>query len=285
MTKMLALPFLGLLVLTAQDKDDLRDRIKEAGKKLSSGKAKTRLEGIEELGSLRHADARSLLIKKLSTDTDEIRLAAARALVRHHQVVCAKALANAILHNKRQANVVKGLLEALGDLDMCVGIPILVKLMHSDIPLAQDCLKQLEKINCPEALDGILLLLYNAEKEARKPDTFSDLGITDRNKKDRLDPTRNKPRTFENKNKDKELAALVEPAKAALQTLTGKRFKNHQGWSEFISGGGRPHVRTRVYFCYHAGKTFKMPGNRPPKCPFKDTPTRHEDIFQKHCRE
>ncbi len=289
MLKVMALPLLCLLALPAQEnkEEDIRDRIKEVEKNLSSGKADTRLAAIKELGNLRHADARALLTKKLNSDSDQIRLAAARALIRHRHAVCAKALANAIQLNMHKTKLVKGYIEALGDLDMCVGISILIKLMHSNTSLAPDCLKQLGKIGCPEALKGILLLLQNAEKEAKKPDTFSDLGIGNRNNRGGLlgrntGQNRNNPRNTQNKNKDHKLAALVGPARDALKELTGKQFKDHQAWSRHFSSKGMPMVNVSVYFCEHTGKTFEMPGSRPPKCPFENAPKGHKDTFQKH---
>ena len=285
MIKPIAAVLFFALAVNAFGTDDksVTARINELQKQLSSRSEKERIDAIGKLGDILHSKSRSLLAKKLVSDTDKVRLAAAEAIIKHRHDVCAKALGLAIQSARGNQKLIKSFIKSLGDLDMCVGVPILVAVLQRDSKLAKDCLAAITRIGCVEAAPGMIKMLGMAEKEAKKPDSFPGIGdVNDRNRRNRTnDRNRTSDRT-ENVNKDKDLAAFVKPVRDALKKLTGKSFKNHEAWLGGARAGSLSRRQVKVYFCEHARKRFDVASGDRVTCPFEDAPSRHKDHFQKH---
>lgn len=259
----------------AEDAKARKTRINELRKVLSSGGEAARIQALQELGGIRESDARSLIIDKMTTDTEAVRRAAAKAIILHRMPICAKALGNAIQANGANEGLVRFLIETLGELDMCASIPILTAILQGKATYAEDVFKALVAIGCPEAAPALAGLLKRAEQEARKPDYFEDYGGG------AYGGTGGR---MENRNKDKALAALVPKILETLQKVTGVQHDSYREWSAaLVSGAGMPRLISQ-YYCEEAGKTFDVPPGKSPKCPHS-TKSGHEDFLLKHRRE
>jgi hypothetical protein len=251
-------------------------RINELRKELSSGGEAARIQALQELGGIRESDARSLIIDKMTTDTEAVRRAAAKAIILHRKPICAKALGNAIQANGGNDKLVRFLIETLGELDMCASIPILTAILQGKATFAEDVFKALVAIGCPEAAPALAGFLKRAEAEARKPDYFEDYGGG-------AYGGGTGART-ENRNKDKALAALVPEILETLQKITGVRHDSCREWNAaLMSGIGMPKLIS-LYFCEETDKTYEIFPGKTAKCPHS-TKSGHEDVLLKHRRE
>ena len=279
---MVELTAAGLLVvlagsISASDEKSATARISGLQKQLSSRSEKDRIDAIRKLGDILHSRSRSLLAKKLVSDTDTVRLAAAKAMIKHRHEVCAPALGRAIQAARGNQKLIKAFIKSLGDLDMCAGVPILIGVLQQDRKSSKESLAAINRIGCVEAAPGMIKMLGMAEKEAKKPDKFSNTPSVD----EKVDADRD-PGATDNPNKDKALAALVKPVGDALKKLTGKSFRGYVGWFRAASGGALSTRQVKVYFCEHARKRFDVASGDRVACPFEDAPSRHKDHFQKH---
>jgi hypothetical protein len=281
MVRAVALVFLALGP-GAQDAKDPAEaakarkaRINELRKELSSGGEAARIQALQELGGIRESDARSLIIDKMTTDTEAVRRAAAKAIILHRKPICAKALGNAIQANGGNDKLVRFLIETLGELDMCASIPILTAILQGKATFAEDVFKALVAIGCPEAAPALAGFLKRAEAEARKPDYFEDYGGGAHG---------GTGGRMENRNKDKALAALVPKILETLTKITGVQHDSYREWNAaLLSGAGMPKLISQ-YFCEEAGQTYDILPGKPVKCPHS-TKSGHEDILLKHRRE
>ncbi len=272
-----------VLALGIQDDEDPAEaakarkaRINELRKDLSSGGEAARIRALQELGGIRESDARSLLIEKMTSDTEAVRRAAAKAILLHRKPVCAKALGNAIQASGGNEDLVKFLIGALGELDMCASIPILTAILPGKSSLAEDVFKALVAIGCPEAAPALVAFLKRAETEARKPDFFEDFGGG-------AFGGGGGGRT-ENRNKDKALAALVPKILGTLSKITGAQHDSCREWSAALASGTAMPKLISQYFCEEADKTYDIFPGKTPKCPHS-TKSGHEDVLLKHRRE
>ncbi len=255
-------------------------RINELRKDLSSPREETRLSAIRQLGEIHDSDARSLLIEKMTTDTEEVRQAAAKAIILHRKPICAQALGNAIQANIGNEKLVKFFITMLAELDMCASIPILVATLQTKASLGGDVLKAIVAIGCPEAAGPLVNLLKKAETEERKPDFFDDGGLGGFSMRGGRAGGAGGGQV-ENKTKDKAWAALAPKIRKTLATLTGLEFDNHRDWSAAVSSGAAAAKVVSVYLCEESGKTYEMQPGKSNKCPYS-TKSGHDDTFLKH---
>jgi len=255
-------------------------RINELRKELDAPAEKVRIGAIQELGGIPDPDARALLVEKMTTDTEAVRRAAAKAIIRHRKPLCAQALGNAVQANAGNEKLVLFLIETLAELDMCASIPILVMILQSRPALGEPVLKAILQIGCPEAAGPLVGLLKRAETEERKPDFFDDAGLG------WIGGRRGGGGggRVENRTKDKVLAALAPKIRKALAQLTGLDLESHREWSAAVSSGAATARLISVYFCEEERKTYEIYPGKPQKCPYS-TKSGHEDTFLKHRRE
>jgi hypothetical protein len=265
---------LGATTPRAQDDPDKKarqEKMTELRKGLGSADEPVRLKAIRELGDIAHDEAIPLLAGKLSADTDRVRIAAAHAMAQHRRPASVKSLASAIGANTARGEVLLAFIEALQDLDMCSGLPVLLALVEiNKCALAEQALKGIGRIDCSESVSALLPLLQRAEIEEKKPDVFEG--------------TDDVPES-ENKQKNKPLAALAPKVRDLLTLVTGKAFATSREWAAALETGKVPLRRTSVYFCTMKETTFEVPSGQPKKCPYGDGKTLHEDVFLKHLRE
>ena len=296
MRRLAVVAALGLAAgaLRAQDAADPAEaararqaRINELRHELSSSKEADRLAAIKALGEIDDGDARSLLIKKMVSDSEAVRKAAAKAIILHRKPICAQALGNAIQANAQDEKLVKFFIEALAELDMCASIRILTAVLQGAPALGDDVLKAIVRIGCPEAVPPLVAYLKTAETEEKKPDFFDNSGLGGGGFGG-LGGGRNRGNQgggrVENKSKDKTVAALAQKIRDALSKLTGQKYGSQREWSAAASSGALAAKMVSVYHCEDAGKTYELPAASSNKCPHS-TRSSHEDTFLKHRRE
>lgn len=265
--------FLPLLAAGLASQDDAetrkarRARINELRKQLNSTSDKDKIRAINDLAGIFDEDARLLLAGRLVGDIPEIRIAAAKAIAKHRKAASAYALGNALGPNFRDEAVLKALIEALGELDMCASLPFLAAAVElNKYALAADALKAIVKIGCPEAAPYLIGYFRKAEAEEAKPDEFEDP---------------DSGTTIENAGKDKRLAGLCPTIRETVSQVSGTAIQSAKEWR-----GQMPNVKlTSVYLCEYANQTFDSPLTQPKKCPLGDGKKSHNDILLKHKRE
>ena len=286
---MIRLAALLLLASSFQDKpsDDPKARqarLNDLRKQASSIDEGERLKAVAELGGIVDEDARAVLVKKLTEDTEPVKLAAAKAIIQHRKPFCAQALGGAIQANLKSDKLCKAFLQALGELDMCASIPVLQAALESRPASGAEALEQLVKIGCYEAVPPLVNFLKRAETEERKPDSFDNTAFVQGQGGVRRPPPAGQPSTIENKTKDKAVAALAPKVREALNKLTGKTFKDYPEWyKNYASLAPR---QVGVYVCETTAQTFEAPPGKQKKCPNGgDSKSDHQDQFLKHRRE
>lgn len=250
-----------------------RDRINELAKLLRARDETARLQAIDELGGIRDREARSLLSRKLRTDSQRVRIAAARALVRQSHPSAASAVAKAILHDRQNESLVKGFITVLGELDLCASItPILVCLELNHYAYADDALRAIEMIGCTKSALGLIKVLKKAELQERRPDYIFI--------RDPLRPLFLKRR--KNPKKDFELARTAPLIRRTLTMLAGGPPPANVSWVRHVTGGGLARRQGSKYYCGAAHETFELPTGKPVNCPLAAKGVRHRDTFLKH---
>lgn len=285
---MIRLTALLLLAAAFQDKDDPKARqarINDLRKQASSFDEAERLKAVAELGTIVDEDARAVLVKKLTEDTDPVKLAAAKAIVKHRKPFCAQALGGAIQANLKSDKLCKAFVQELGELDMCASIPVLQAVLESRPASGAEALDQIVKIGCFEAVPPLVNFLKRAETEERKPDFFDNSGTYVQGQGGvRRPPPPGQPDKIENKTKDKAVAALAPKVRETLSKLTGKSFKDYPEW--FKNYASLTPRQVGLYLCDMTGQTFEAPPGKLKKCPSGgDAKSDHKDEFLKHKRE
>ena len=284
----ISLVVLALGALQAQDPAEAarqrQARINDLRKQIDDSDENARLKAIQELGTIVHEDARSLLVSKTVSDSDKIRLAAGKALIAHKRPVCAQALGNAIQANARNEKMVKAFIGLLAELDMCASVPVLLNVLASRPASGPDALEALVKIGCPEAVAELVNFLKKAETEEKKPDYFDNVPVGNGNGQQPRRPTG--PDKIENKTKDKKLAALAPKVRETLKALSGKSFDSQREWAAALQSGSLSARLVSVYLCESTRAPFEMPPGKSKKCPNGgDSKSDHDDTFLKHRRE
>jgi hypothetical protein len=274
--RVLVLAILALAGLCAEAQDDAKkaakEKLNELRKALASPGEEGRLKAIAELGELAEDEAISPLSAKLITDTDAVRIAAAHAVALHRRLASVKGLANAVGPNVARPDVIKAIIEALRDLDMCGSIQVLLGIAEvNKNAYGEEALKALERIGCSDTIVALVAFLQRAELEEKKPDIFEG--------------TDDAPES-ENKQKNKTLAALAPLVREVLSGLAGKSYgESSKEWTAALGSGKVSFRKTSVYFCVMKEATFEVPSGQAKKCPYGDGKTSHDDLFLKHLRE
>ncbi len=259
-------------------------KIAELRKQVEGDDEGAKLSAISELGGILDDDARSILARKLTTDSDSVRRAAAKAIARQKDSATAQSLGRAIQANAANPLLVKAFIEALGELDMCAGIQPLILALEIAPAQGADALAALEKIGCPDAVPPLLRFLQKAEIEEKKPDFFEEAnmgggggglpgmggGGVGR---------------AENRNKDKRLSVLAPKVRSTLSRLTGASHSSFQEWAAAIRSGQVSVKKASIYLCGKSRQNYEVPSGGSNKCPNADGKTYHSDIFLKHRRE
>ncbi len=258
-------------------------KIAELRKQVEGDDEGAKLGAISELGGIRDDDARSILARKLTTDSDSVRQAAAKAIAGQKDSATAQSLGRAIQANAANPVLVKAFIDALGELDMCAGIQPLILALEIAPAQGADALAALEKIGCPDAVPPLLRFLQKAEIEEKKPDFFEEANMGGGG---------GLPGTggggvgrAENRNKDKTLAALAPKVRSTLSRLTGASHSSFQEWAAAIRSGQVSVKKASIYLCEKSGQNYEVPSGGSNKCPNADGKTYHSDIFLKHRRE
>jgi hypothetical protein len=191
------------------------------------------------------------------TDTDAVRIAAAHAISHHRRPGSVKGLANAVPPNAAKPDVMKAIIEALRDLDMCGSIQVLLGIAEiNKNAFGPEALKAIGTIGCSDAVVPLVSILQRAEIEEKKPDIFEG--------------TDDAPES-ENKQKNKALAALTPQVRELLSGLAGKSYgESSRDWAAALGTGKVSFRKTSVYFCMMKEATFEVPSGQPKKCPYND---------------
>src|SRR5262245_61240937 len=167
MIQAICLAAFALGALQAQDPAEAarqrQAKINDLRKQVEASDENTRLKAIQELGTIVHEDARSLLVSKTVSDTEKVRLAAGKALIAHKKPVCAQALGNAVQAHAKNEKMVKAFIGLLAELDMCASVPVLLNILATHPSAGTDALEALVKIGCPECVGELVNFLKTAE--------------------------------------------------------------------------------------------------------------------------
>ncbi len=281
---------LGALVLASFQAQDPAEaarqrqaRINDLRKLASSPEEAARLKAIQELGTIFDEDARAVLVAKTASDSEGVRIAAAKALIRHRKPVCAQALGNAIQAAVKSDKLAKAFIGCLAELDMCASVPVLLTVLESRAASGSDAMDSLVKIGCQEAVAPLVNFLKKAETEEKKPDFFDNVqqpGVGQR------PPRPQGPDKIENKTKNKPLAALAPKVRETLKALTGKAFDAHRDWASALQSGSLTPRLASIYLCELTQEKFEVAAGKSKKCPNGgDAKSDHDDTFLKHRRE
>jgi hypothetical protein len=240
---------------------------------------------LDRAGGIKHDEARNLIASKLSGGSIGVRLAAAKALSKHRHQNSANALGQALGANRNEKAVLRGIIEALGDLDMCACIQPLCGMLDPDYPdLAQDALKALAKIGCPEAVPALVKLLKDAEKEAKEPDKLPPAAGGPQMRPPGAPPGVNvRPGGGSNPGKDKKLAGLVKPIADCLAKITGSTYNTAKDYETWFNNLGGISKLVQVFLCQETGQTFDVYPGKSKKCTLTEKKG-HADDFVKHRR-
>jgi len=287
MIQVTCLVVLALGALQAQDPAEAarqrQARINDLRTQIDSSDENTRLKAIQELGTIVHEDARSLIISKTVSDSDKVRLAAGKALIAHKKPICAQALGNAVQANARNEKMVKSFIGLLAELDMCASVPVLLNVLRTHPSSGPDALEALAKIGCPEAVTELVNFLKQAETEEKKPDYFDNVDVRSNGQQPRRPGT---PEKIENKTKDKKLAAMAPKVRETLKALSGKSFDSQRDWASALQSGSLSARLVSVYLCESTHAPFEIAPGKSKKCPNGgDSKSDHDDTFLKHHRE
>jgi hypothetical protein len=252
----------------SSDKAERHAKILALKKQLGAPGESERLDAITELGEIQDDEAIGALGSKLKTDSKEVRIAAARAIARHRKPTSAQAIGAALDANIQNPEVLQAFIEAIVQLDLCKGLPVLYAILWMNKnALANPALDAIGKIGCPEAAGALVDLLRRAEVEEKKPDVFVD----------------EEGGTEENRNKNKALAALTEKARGTLAAVAERRFQTAREWSVWL-GSERSQKLTTVYFCEAEGATYEVTAGKPKKCAYPLRTSIHNDVLLKHIK-
>ena len=275
----------ALLALPAWSQDEKKDDAKarrallnDLSKQLRSFDEGVRLDTIDELANVDDSKARSMLAKKLISDTEKVRLAAAKALVKHKHAYCADALGNGIKANFKHDRIVTGYVDALTELDMCAGIKVLLMILKSNPKQGIGALDGLVKIGCPEAVQPLVIYLKQAETEEKKPDFFQPIQTGNNT----FARNRFKQGPIPNKTKDKDVAKLAPKVRSTLEALSGQKFNAYKDWFAASRSGKLRRKLVSIYRCSTEGKTFELATGKRPKCPYGSGKSGHKDTLLKH---
>jgi hypothetical protein len=281
----IAILALGLVAAGGPQDDEAKARrakVNDCQKRLEGADEAAKTAALEELAGINDDQARYLIGSKLTTDTDNVRRAAIKAIARQKRSSSAASLGRAVQGNIANEGLVRACIDALAELDMCSGIQVLVMIIQLKNKLGSEALAAIEKIGCPDAIPPLLGILQRAEAEEKKPDRFegADLGggglggmggtgVGDE----------------ENKNKNKDLAGLASKIRDTLSKLAGRGFPSHREWMNALSSGQVRVKKASVFLCTKSGQTYEVPSDKTGKCPNPDPKSMHEEIFLKHKKE
>ena len=274
-----ALLLLALLAPQAQDPADAKAneaRIKELKKQLGSPDEAARVAAVKKLAEAPDREALTLLVAKLgSADNDVVRGEAARALGKFRSPASCQALGVMVQASLKNEKLLRPLVDALCELDMCASVPHLLAALEAFPPVGEAALAGLAKIGCGECAPGLIKYLFKAEVEEKKPDTVTKLP----------DPmTGAVGGTMENKNKDHTLAGLAKKTRELLALLSGKTYPDQKAWAASLGRGEFSAKRNSLYICEAEKQTFELPSGKSKTCGLASKAT-HEDVFLKHKKE
>lgn len=282
----IAILALGLLAAGGPQDDEAKARrakINDCQKRLEGTDEAAKTAALEELAGINDDQARYLIGSKLTTDTENVRRAAIKAIARQKRSSSAASLGRAVQANLANEGLLRACIDALAELDMCAGIQVLVMIIQLKNKLGGEALAAIEKIGCPDAIPPLLGILQRAEAEEKKPDRFEGADIGGGGGVGGLGGTG--VGDEENKNKNKDLAALASKIRDTLSKLAGRGFPNHREWMNALSSGQVRVKKVSVFLCTKSGQTYDVPSDKTGKCPNPDPKSMHEEIFLKHKKE
>jgi hypothetical protein len=274
---------LALFILCAQDDAKARRaKLAELKAKLASTE-KERIAALEELGTLQDdPEAGEILASRLKGDSADVRIAAARAVAKHRRQASLNALVEAVPAYFRDPLVAGVYVDAVADLDLCASIKVLLQFIELDnFSRADDALRALGRIGCPEATPALIALMRKAELEARKPDQIeiADAPIIPGQAVLRPKRPPGALRFRDNSDKNKILASLAGATIAALSRVTGAKHETALEWDAAYEAGKLSFKLVSVYRCEKTRRLFDVKGSKK-ACPHAEG--LHNDTFLKH---
>jgi hypothetical protein len=247
------------------------ERIEQFKKDLESKEEAARLGAIRTAADLRDRGVRSLLARKLETDSDAVRVAAAQALGLQRHPEAAAALGRGLLVNQKKETVARAIVVALGDLGMCASLAHL----EAAVPLnggvfATEAMSQITRIGCPEAAAGLVKLRKDAEADYQKH--LSGQARTGAV----TAPTSPNPKY--------PLAHVYSPIVTALYRITGTSATQEE-WEKKIKKGEHLQGLASTWICEETERTFELTVPGPPRtCPHAPGSKAHPHTLLKHRR-
>ncbi len=246
------------------------ERIEQFKKDLESREEAARLGAIRTAGDLRDRAVRSLLARKLETDTDAVRAAAAQALGLQRHPDAVAALGRGLQVNQKKEPVAKAAVVALGDLGMCASLPHLeAALSLNGGVFAAEAIAQISRIGCPEAVPGLLKIRKEAEADylkymAAQPRTGAVVAPA---------PNPKYP-----------LAHVYNPIVTTLYKIMGTPVA-YEEWEKKVKKGEHLQGLVAAWHCEETGKSFDLTVPGPPRtCPHAPGGKAHPHTLLKHRR-
>lgn len=260
------LPVAKKPVPPAEPPKSREERIEQFKKDLLSKDEPVRVAALQS--AVRDKGVRALLARRLETDTDAVRIAAAQALALQKHPEAAAALGRGLTVNQKNEGVTKAILAALGELGMCACLPALetaITLQNGAFGI--EALGHISRIGCPEAAPGLVKLRRSAEEDYQKHiSAQARTGAT-------VVPTTPNPKY--------PLAHLYSPLVTTLYRLMGSSTTQAE-LEKSIKKGEHLQNLVSTFYCEESDKTFDVTVGPPRSCPLAPAVKSHGDILLKH---
>jgi HEAT repeat protein len=226
----------------------------------------TRIIAVENLAVHKCPLAIAALAPLLTSDTDKVRIAAAKALSDMDHPKSREALAAALVPNESSRGVFEAIVKALRVQDWESGAEPLNALLgkyreKALLDLLGIVIDALGGLGSQTSIDPLLRLLEHIESEGRAART-------------------GKVQTPG----DAKLAALEAPIKKALQAITGGNEPSSKKWKEWW-GANRERLAASaviVYRCRGTGRHWEQKAGEIPLCPGHEKPERDAQVVATH---
>jgi HEAT repeat protein len=261
---MVALLILFFQAGPAEDKGDCKAALELFHTGYRSPSEASRLNAVDLLSKHKCPLSIAALAPVLTTDTEKVRIAAAKALGAMDLPMAIEALSSALAANESSRAVFEAVAKGLQSLDWESGAEPLNNLLskyHEKgmIDEVQIVIQVLGSLGSQSSVDPLLRLLEHAENEGKAGRA-------------------GKVRSAGNP----KLVALEAPIKAALQAITGGNEPNYQKWKEFWHANRERLLASAVivFRCKATGKHWEQKAGESEACPNHDKPEKDGQVVK-----
>ncbi len=231
----------------AESDDEAKTKIDEFNKAFAAKDESARVAAVEALAPVMNASVSKVLAGLLARDTQDVRIAAAKALGRVADDAAITGLSGAIEANKKMPEVQKAILSALGSTDSEKALPAIHKMFdkYKD-GVAAAAVDAADKICSPASIDVLMEVFHKADLEKAKASGASGSNQDTPNR---------------------DIEDLFDPTKKTLGDITGGSEVSYKGWKEWYKKEGGKLKWTSVYWCPGTQKEFDVAPGAQKLCP------------------